>query len=406
MNSPNILLYTIDALRFDAAFQLTALSGEKWSFFRNHYGVAHCSDPNYLAILTGWSPDAIKELYGVEVYTQMGSQFKKVFPTLPVALKKLRGYSSWAYQPVRVPRFYLQGFDIISWAPSDSISDPQMPAIRKMLKEMKSPWFGFVRVMDCHYPYLGAHDIPKDSQGEIDTDRVKESYWKSVQHSNEVLKDFLPWVLESYPNTVIILLSDHGESLGEHGIWDHLYTLYEVLVHVPLWIYLPDQSGRNCSGLTQHTDIVPTFCELVGLELEGEGQSWLPFLKDESPPPDREEVSLVGWGCHPLGSKEEVEGLTGRELWKHRAIRSKSWKYIVNWHQEKGANFQLFNLEKDPGEVENVISMHPDLTQHFVNILRRIDASFPMPTESSVGPAYSEIDREIILARLQALGYA
>jgi len=50
--------------------------------------------------------------------------------------------------------------------------------------------------------------------------------------------------------------------------------------------------------------------------------------------------------------------------------------------------------------------MHPDLTQHFVNILRRIDASFPMPTESSVGPAYSEIDREIILARLQALGYA
>jgi len=236
MNSPNILLYTIDALRFDAAFQLTALSGEKWSFFRNHYGVAHCSDPNYLSILTGWSPDAIKELYGVEVYTQMGSQFKKVFPTLPVALKKLRGYSSWAYQPVRVPRFYLQGFDIISWAPSDSISDPR--------------------------------------------------------------------------------------------------------------------------------------------------------------------------GCRPLGSKEEVEGLTGRELWKHRAIRSKSWKYIANWHQEKGANFQLFNLEKDPGEVENVISRYPDLTQHFVDILRRVDTSFPMPTESSVGPAYSEIDREIILARLQALGYA
>ena len=76
-------------------------------------------------------------------------------------------------------------------------------------------------------------------------------------------------------------------------------------------------------------------------------------------------------GCRPLGTKEEVEGLTGRELWKHRAIRSKPWKYVVNWHQEKGANFQLFNLEKDPGEVENMISGYPDLTQHFVDILRR-----------------------------------
>lgn len=409
MGLPNILLCTIDALRFDAAPKMAALQNDGWCFFGNHYSVAHCSDPNYLALMTGWSPDAIKEFYDVEVYTQMGTEFTRPFLTIQYMLKKLLNYRCWAFEPVLVPKFYHYGFDEILWFKAEDTSDVNTPGIRQVLNSWGKdrPWFGFVRTMDCHYPYLGATDIPRNKLGQVDNKKVHGDYWKAVDHTNEFLGTFLGWLLEEFPNTLVFVLSDHGESLGEHGLWDHLFTLYEALVHVPLWVYCPGgKGGRICAGLTQHTDIVPTICDALGIDVQGEGQSWLPWLAGGGSEPDRDFLFLEGWGCHPVGKPEDTEGKTAREMWKHRAIRGKPWKYVVNWHQEKGAGFELFNLDGDPMEEKDLSNRHPEIAKAYSDLLHKRAPHFPQFKAQVIMPAYTRQEANEIMARLISLGYA
>lgn len=407
MALPNVLLLTIDALRYDAAKKLTALHNNNWWFFKNHYSVAHCSDPSYLALLSGWSPDAIYSLYGHQIYRQIDPGFNEFIPTLPVGLKRILGYKNWSLQPIKVPRFYLNGYNEIIWFKINDIIDIEAKAVKGILTSWDEPWFGFVRAMDCHYPYHGEKRLPRNKLGEVKTDEVREDYWKAVDHLNNYLESFLNWILGEYPNTLIFVTADHGESLGEHGYWDHLFTLYETLVHVPMWVHMPGRGGgRVCRGLTQHVDVVPTICDILGLELEGEGQSWKAWF-DGGSEPDRDMVFLVGWGCHPLGTEEEVQELgMARGMWKHRAIRAKQWKYIANWHETKGAGFELYDLERDPQELKDRFKSKPEIIEYYADILYKIAPHFPIPRSKAVKPAYTPEEAREIEGRLRALGYA
>jgi len=69
-----------------------------------------------------------------------------------------------------------------------------------------------------------------------------------------------------YNGGIVVLTSDHGESLGSHGEQGHGLTLYEAAVRVPLIIKLPrrDGGGRHSTALAQHADIVPTILDLTG----------------------------------------------------------------------------------------------------------------------------------------------
>jgi choline-sulfatase len=140
-------------------------------------------------------------------------------------------------------------------------------------------------------------------------------------------------------DTVFIYTSDHGESLGEHGLW-HKSSLYENASHVPLVIAGPGiEAGRTIDTPVAHVDIAATFFEYAGLDQPKtmRGHSLLPMLRGE------------GDGDHPGWTYTEAhsEGLsTGGFL-----IRKGPWKYVhFTYHDDL-----LFNLDEDPGEFSNRI---------------------------------------------------
>ena len=181
-------------------------------------------------------------------------------------------------------------------------------------------------------------------------------------------------------NSLIIFLSDHGNFHGEHGLIHKARCWpYECMSHIPLIIKLPDETGRGkrIDAFVDTTDIMPTILDFLEIKLPPartthemlHGHSLLPLIRGEV---DKvRECAYMGWY---------------RRAW---AIREGDWKYIMY----SGQNFvftgktrpELFNLRKDPHELENVIDEHQDLADQLELKLRRFVSGLP-PTLPSPPP--------------------
>lgn len=86
-------------------------------------------------------------------------------------------------------------------------------------------------------------------------------------------------------NTLIILIGDHGWSLGEHGLWCK-HTIFETMLRVPLIIYDYDSklNGTNCNEVVEFVDIFPTICDALCVEIpkQAEGESLYKLLNDKN----------------------------------------------------------------------------------------------------------------------------
>jgi arylsulfatase A-like enzyme len=85
-------------------------------------------------------------------------------------------------------------------------------------------------------------------------------------------------------NTLIIITSDHGESIGEHKLLDHGHALYEEQIRVPLIMIGPGiPKGKRISGLVRNIDILPSLVEYLKLPAQSgiQGKSFWSNLKDE-----------------------------------------------------------------------------------------------------------------------------
>lgn len=140
-------------------------------------------------------------------------------------------------------------------------------------------------------------------------------------------------------NTIFIYTSDHGESLGEHGLW-YKNNLYENAAHIPLVIAGPGlPEGTTIDTPVAHVDLVATLLDLANAEISPElrGNSLLPLIHNT--PSDH-----PGWTY----TESHSEGnCTGSFL-----IRKGDWKYMhFTWYDD-----MLFNVAEDPGEFHNRIN--------------------------------------------------
>lgn len=132
---------------------------------------------------------------------------------------------------------------------------------------------------------------------------------EDAQHLRDVYDGSVAWADASFglfmagldargllDEVVIVVLSDHGEELGEEGVFNHHYGMNDAVTHVPLLVRLPggEQGGRRVSGLVELTDVAPTALELAGLPaLAGaSGRSLVPALRSE------------GWSGRPVALSE------------------------------------------------------------------------------------------------------
>jgi len=150
--------------------------------------------------------------------------------------------------------------------------------------------------------------------------------------------------------TIIIITSEHGEELLDHGSFDRYgkENLYDEVLHVPLIVYCPFIVPKNKKIIrqVQLIDIMPTVLELLGCPVNKEAQG-VSFAQD-----------LRGNNSH----RQKIQYAYSETSIQKWSVRTLDWKLIYN----KGS-YELYNLKKDKGEAKNLAVFEPaivyDLSQ-------------------------------------------
>jgi arylsulfatase A-like enzyme len=137
------------------------------------------------------------------------------------------------------------------------------------------------------YSWPAYSKLDPEFDDEKTVEHVRKQYFGTLTMADEYLGKFLD-VMDTYDmwkDTSVILTTDHGHLLGEHGFWAKNYTRdYQELVHIPLFIYHPDAEIGVEKTLTSAVDIAPTVSELhdAGTIPNAHGCSLHPLLKNET----------------------------------------------------------------------------------------------------------------------------
>ncbi|MBV9495959.1 MAG: sulfatase-like hydrolase/transferase, partial [Acidobacteria bacterium] len=241
-------------------------------------------------------------------------------------------------------------------------------ALRWLEPRHDRPFFLFLHLYEPHTPY----DPPEPFRS-----RYPSRYDGEIAHADQIVGDFLARLkaLGVYDRALIILTSDHGEGLGDHGEDQHGILLYRETIHVPLLVKLPksERHGETISAPAAHIDLAPTIAKLIGIEppKEMHGASLLAL------PSSRQLYSetyfpFINLGWSPL-----------------RSLRTEKFTYIDAPPPE------LYDITRDAAEKTNVL----DSERRAAATLRDALAQYPS-TLDSVAPVDPEEAK-----RLAALGY-
>jgi len=186
-----------------------------------------------------------------------------------------------------------------------------------------------------------------------------------------------------YDRSTIVLLSDHGEGLGDHGEQEHGLFVYDEAIHVPLVIKQEGNAGagRRVADLVQHVDLVPTILDLVKAPGSGgfRGRSLKPLLEGTGRLAETPVYSEALYARYHFGWSE----LT--------ALTDERYRYI------KAPREELYDLRQDRDERANIAAERPQARQAMRGALEKVAAGAKIQTPGEVSAEARE--------RLQALGY-
>jgi choline-sulfatase len=405
---PPIVLITIDTLRADrlGAYgssrgltpSLDAFAGEATRFTAAVSQVP-LTLPSHATILTGLHPAH----HGIR--TNDGFRLAPTVPTLADSLKPI-GYATAAFiggYPLRGSSGLSRGFDryddafLAAPGVTERSADAVMQSAAAWIDANRAqPFFAWIHLFDPHSPYTppapfaAAHrDAPYDGE---------------VAYTDAGVGRFLDRLrqLNLFAAAAIVIVADHGESLGDHGERTHGTFLYDATIRVPLLIKLPtvrvtafadaapaaklDTAAdrvRVVDVPVETADLAPTIAAIARATLaRGDGRSLLPLLAGAAGDPDRPAYAesyyqnvLLGWS--PL-----------------RAVRTARWKLI------EAPRSELYDLEHDPGESQNRVNERAALATGLQRALAGLGDGGRPATESRAAATPESAER------LRSLGYA
>ena len=388
----NVLLVTVDTLRADAVgaygqpggatpwIDRLASGGVRFSNAHAHNVVTL---PSHANILSGQLPTE----HGVR--DNAGFRFPPSLDTLATILKA-RGYRTGAFVSAFPldSRFGLaRGFDEYD----DRFADAARPAFlvqersgpetvasarRWIDSAAEAPWFCWVHLYEPHYPYAPSPALAS---------RFADPYHGDVSAADAALQPLLEPILSAGRDgrTLIVLTSDHGESLGEHGEATHGVFAYEAALRVPLIVYQPRLVPAAVSDApARHIDVLPTILDAVALETPSglPGRSLLSAMTES-----RETGATATYF-------EALSAALNRRWAPLDGIVVDSMKYIDLPIPE------LYDLKADPHELSNLASSQPARAEELRSRLQQLRG----PRASVAGGPESADTRE----RLRSLGYA
>ena len=393
---PNLLFFGIDSLRRDHMSlygykRLTTPHIDKYVAggiaFENCFSAHIPTTPGYANMLTG------RDVFGTDVVA-LGQS--KIVDGVPVLAEMLRdeGYETTCigFKGNASGRGYDNYINFPGWGPdhadgrahkAQNLNDVAIPELERLAAGDK-PFFLFMRHMDPHSPYLSPEPFmhmffqgdafdPNDKRmqkvydfkpfgdyigswvpkGLTNPDYVIAQYDGSVAYMDSCIQAVLEKLaaLGLEEDTIVVFVSDHGETLYDHDCYFDHHGMYDPTLVVPFAVvwknHLP--AGVRIKDYMQLKDVTPTLLEIMGIkvDLPFEGRSMMPLVR---------------------GEKREVEPefyITACTWMRKHGWRTPEWKLIVSL--EPDFHFkpmvELYNLIKDPEENENVADEYPEVVE-------------------------------------------
>ncbi len=381
---PSIVLISIDTLRSDRlpvygyeGIETPAIDALRRDaiLFESAWAPAPLTMPSHASILTGLLPA------GHGVRDNIGYRFDtEAVAYLPRVLKE-HGYATGAAVSAYVLRGaggFAEGFDVYDdqierrqRAGAGGLQRPGGETLRAILPWLRdrgdAPFFLFFHLFEPHTPYQ-----PGYAADVVAADRV----------AGELLDELRR--LDLYDRSAVVLLSDHGEGLGDHGEDEHGVLLYRESLQVPLLLKLPggEHAGQSVATPVALIDVFPTVLDLADVSAAG------------VPVPD---------GLPGSSLVEQIRGgAPARSIYAetffprlHFGWSELASLYDGRFHYIEGPDPELYDLASDPGETRNLIGEERSVAARLRQELAGYDRQLAAPAAAGVEER----------AKLAALGY-
>jgi arylsulfatase A-like enzyme len=364
----SVLLVTIDTLRADhlpcygyesdTAPRVCALA-EEGTLFERAISQSSWTLPAHASMMTGLYPSE----HRAQNFTS------SIDPGAPMLAEILhgRGFATGAFvSTVFVAKYgFRRGFDAFQHfrtLTSDPVAAPLTDRALEWLAAVEEPFFLWVHYYDPHhehrmhpetgfsysegiedaelsYKWWNVHPLPNAWRAFERNRRTHLSLYDGeiryvdshIGRLFDALRD-----ADRYDDTIIVVTSDHGEAFGEHQLVGHDNVLYSELIRVPLILRVPGRAPAREAALVETKDLMPTILDLL-----------------EIPRPARARGSLLE-GERGFAFSE----VHNRNSEKRASVNHEGWKLIYTFDREE---FELYDLERDPGETRNLAAAHPEV---------------------------------------------
>ena len=335
---PHVKTPHIDRLRRDAIL------------YERAYSPAPLTLPAHVSLLTGLLP------FEHGVRDNLGYRFDPKAHSTLATLLRAKGYATGSFVSAHVLRGgtgLASGFDVYD----DQVAAPAgvgvealgrvqrrgeetLAAARSWLEGVApKPFLLFLHIYEPHSPY----DPPEPYRSQ-----AAHPYDGEIAKSDEVVGGLLDELRRSgvYERAIVVLVSDHGEGLGEHGEDEHGILLYRWALHVPLLVKLPGglRAGSSVRTPVQLIDLLPTLANLLDLPVPKglRGRSLV-----AEPSQERRIYAETFYPRIHLGWSEL------------RSLLDERWQYI------EGRRRELYELREDPSQLTNRLATEGQTARAF-----------------------------------------
>jgi arylsulfatase A-like enzyme/cytochrome c-type biogenesis protein CcmH/NrfG len=412
---PNVLLITVDTTRADSMGFLGSKRGltpnldrlaRSSVVFTHAYSQAPFTAPSHATILTGTYPQ-FHQVSDFQV------PLAKDLPYAP-AILKAQGYHTAAFvgsivlDPAqglsagydRAFDYYDAGFHL-GGPGQDRYSSTERrgsDVVAHALAWLKirdpGPFFMWVHVYDAHYPY----DPPEPFLSRYKS----KPYDGGIAYVDSVMGKLLDELRAHglFENTLIAVMSDHGEALGDHGEEFHGFFLYDATIRVPLLLKLPEQrsAGKRVENPVGLVDVLPTILQAVGVAVpqDVQGKSLLDLVTESKSKP----LPAAGLGmAEPSSSDPPLYAETdyGVRAYGWSALRSlRTGKYLFI----EAPRRELYDLSADPNAKHNLAATSKAVAETLQSQLDDFRRKTSKSVEAPTGPTDPAVQE-----KLAALGY-
>jgi len=432
---PNIVLIVVDTLRHDhlssygysrpTSPNIDRLLAQRGVVLENAYSQAPWTLPSVVSLLTG--------RYPTELLADEAAAFK-IPDEVPVLSELLQGLgyetaAFYANPALHAGTGFGRGFETFFAPPADfgwfrrhadDLNRRMLPWVKARAgagagDRAQKPFFLYAHYLDPHDPYdnpdlvegkspyfpdytgsitghqvhriYGGFDLLQDP--EQDVAHLTALYDSEITYVDRFLGELLETLgPETLENTLVVLTSDHGEELFDHGGWKHGQSVYEEQIHVPLILrwdgHFP--AGRRLEGTVELLDVLPTLISAAGgRQVEGvwdsrwQGHDLLPALRGEAALP-RRAAFAQDLSVGPMRAAVVVDSQKLMLFNRHQDFEPQDPLQEHLWTKDlrRFEDAELYDLAADPGEHASLLPEKVDLAARLAPLIHhRLDRRLP-----------------------------